>query len=131
MVKLVYTRALRARGANNSVWVRPPLSALMTNNFFQRVYEIVKRIPSGKVATYGLIADILDTKNSRRVGQALHANPDSSNTPCHRVVFKDGRLAPGYAFGGLNEQRRRLEFEGIDFLSDDKVNLASHLWHPA
>ena len=131
MVKLVYTRALRARGANNSVWVRPPLSALMTNNFFQRVYEIVKRIPSGKVATYGLIADILDTKNSRRVGQALHANPDRSNTPCHRVVFKDGRLAPGYAFGGLNEQRRRLEFEGIDFLSDDKVNLSSHLWHPA
>ena len=101
----------------------------MGNNFFQRVYDIVERIPIGKVATYKLIADILDTKDARRVGHALHANPDGSKTPCHRVVFSDGRLAPSYAFGGPNEQRRRLELEGIDFL-DDKVDLSLHLWHP-
>lgn len=130
MVKLVYTRALRARGANNSVWVRPPPSALVTKNFFEKVYEVVQKIPPGYVATYTLIADILDTRDARRVGHALHANPDGFKTPCHRVVFSDGKLAPGYVFGGPNEQRRRLELEGITF-NDEKVNLSSHLWRPA
>ncbi len=101
----------------------------MDKNFFQRVYDIVERIPIGKVATYKLIADILDTRDARRVGHALHANPDDSGTPCHRVVFSDGRLAPGYAFGGPNEQRRRLELEGITF-DAVKVNLTKYLWHP-
>ncbi len=103
----------------------------MTKNFFQRVYEIVGRIPIGKVATYGLIADILDTKDARRVGQALHANPDGLITPCHRVVFKGGRLAPGYAFGGPDEQRRRLELEGVTFTQLDVVNLSTCLWNPS
>ena len=125
---MVYTRALRARGANNSVWVRPPPSALMIKNFFNRVYEVVERIPVGKVATYKLVADILDTRDFRRVGHALHANPDTSKTPCHRVVFSDGRLAPGYAFGGPLEQRRRLELEGVEFLPNGTVNLSSFLW---
>lgn len=102
----------------------------MTKNFFGRVYEVVRKIPAGKVATYKLIADILDTRDVRRVGHALHANPDGSITPCHRVVYSDGRLAPGYAFGGPNEQRRRLEFEGITF-DDEKVNVSEHLWRPA
>lgn len=113
------------------VRVRSSPAALVTKNFFTRVYEVVARIPPGKVATYGLIADILDTKDARRVGQALHANPDSSNTPCHRVVFKNGRLAPGFAFGGPDEQRRKLELEGISFSSNDKVDLSRYLWHPS
>ncbi len=99
----------------------------MDKNFFQRVYDIVERIPIGKVATYKLIADILDTRDARRVGHALHANPDDSGTPCHRVVFSDGRLSPGYAFGGPNEQRRRLELEGVTF-DAEKVCLTKHLW---
>ncbi len=115
----------------SSVWVRPPPSAQMANNFFNRVYLVVQRIPLGKVATYGLIAHIIGTKDARRVGNALHANPDSSKTPCHRVVFADGRLAPGYAFGGPNEQRRRLELEGINFLTNDTVDLSLYLWQPA
>lgn len=101
----------------------------MNINFFNRVYEVVRRIPLGKVATYGLIADILDTKDARRVGHALHANPDGSRTPCHRVVFSDGSLASGYAFGGPNEQRRKLELEGI-MLDANKVNLTKYLWRP-
>lgn len=113
-----------------SVWVRPPPSALMTTNFFARVYEVVRKIPSGKVATYKLIADILDTRDYRRVGHALHANPDGDHTPCHRVVFSDGRLAPGYAFGGSNEQRRRLEQEGIVF-QEEYVDLPHYLWNPS
>lgn len=102
----------------------------MPKTFSQRVYALVQRIPRGNVATYKLIADLLDTRDARRVGHALHANPDERRTPCHRVVFSDGRLAPGYAFGGSNEQRRKLEFEGITFIND-RVDLSSHLWQPS
>lgn len=101
----------------------------MAKNFFERVYGIVRRIPAGKVATYGIVADLIGTRDARRVGHALHANTDGSKTPCHRVVFSDGRLAPGYAFGGPDEQRRKLELEGVTFTSD-KVNLQIHLWSP-
>ncbi|MBI3955978.1 MGMT family protein [Candidatus Gottesmanbacteria bacterium] len=101
----------------------------MAENFFECVYAVVRRIPPGKVATYKLIADILDTRDARRVGHALHANPDGSRTPCHRVVFSDGRLAPGYAFGGPNGQRRKLELEGVTFI-DGNVDLSTHLWQP-
>lgn len=93
------------------------------NNFFKRVYEIVKKIPEGKVMTYGLVAEAMGTKDARRVGQALHANKDSSGVPCHRVVNKDGRLAPGYAFGGPGEQKARLEAEGVAFTDDNHVDL--------
>ena len=96
-------------------------------NFFERVYEIVRKIPEGKVMTYGQIADEIGTRDARRVGQALHANPDSSNVPCHRVVNKDGRLAPGYAFGGPNEQKNRLLAEGIRFVDENHVDLKSSM----
>ncbi len=92
-------------------------------NFFERVYEIVKKIPEGKVMTYGQVAEAIGTKDARRVGQALHANPDGSKVPCHRVVNKEGRLAPGYAFGGPNEQRNKLLAEGVKFTDGDHVNL--------
>lgn len=91
-------------------------------NFFERVYEVVKKIPAGKVMTYGQIADLLGTKDARRVGHALHANSDP-NIPCHRVVNKDGRLAPGYAFGGPDEQRARLLSEGIEFVDENHVKM--------
>lgn len=112
------------------VRVRSSPAALVTKNFFTRVWEVVARIPPGKVATYGLIADILDTKDARRVGHALHANPDGSRTPCHRVVFSDGSLAPGYAFGGPTEQHRLLKLEGVTFSENGSVNLSAHLWRP-
>ena len=90
---------------------------------FQRVYDVVKKIPEGKVMTYGGIAAIIGTKDVRKVGFALHANPDSSSVPCHRVVNKEGRLAPGYAFGGPGEQKMRLKAEGVLFTDDDHVDL--------
>lgn len=80
--------------------------------------------------TYGGIADVIGTKDARRVGQALHANPDSSDVPCHRVVNKDGRMAPGYAFGGPGEQRMRLKAEGVKFIDDDHVDLLIYLYAP-
>lgn len=93
-------------------------------SFFSRVYEIVKKIPEGKVMTYGQVAEMLWTKDARRVGQALHANHDPS-VPCHRVVNKDGRLAPGYAFGGPDEQRNRLLTEGVNFIDENHVDPAA------
>ena len=62
-------------------------------------------IPRGKVTTYGVIAKKLGM-SPRVVGYVLHLNPDGSKTPCHRVVNRNGRIAPGYAFGGKYEQRK-------------------------
>ncbi|MBI2009849.1 MAG: MGMT family protein [Candidatus Chisholmbacteria bacterium] len=107
-------------------------------NFFERVYQIVRKVPAGKVTTYGAIARSLGTKDARRVGQALHANPDEGEVPCHRVVDKDGRLAPNFAFStkgrsafggdGWQEQRRRLLAEGVKFRDVIHVDLSKHLW---
>lgn len=94
-----------------------------SKNFFDRVYDVVRKIPEGKVMTYGQVADAIGTKDARRVGQALHANPDSTDVPCHRVVNKDGRLAPGYAFGGPNEQKNKLSSEGVLFTDSSHVDL--------
>ena len=69
--------------------------------FFYAVYEIVKLIPKGKVATYGDIAKISgNPRASREVGYALHKNPEFEIIPCHRVVDREGRLAKSFAFGG-------------------------------
>jgi len=94
-------------------------------SFFNEVYKVVKLIPKGKVTTYGEIAGALGTRDARKVGWALHANPDPK-TPCHRVVNKDGKLAANFAFDGEAEQRRRLESEGIVF-EVNKVDLEKHI----
>jgi len=96
-------------------------------NTFEKIYEVVSKIPRGKVTTYGLIADYLGISNPRIVGYALHCNKDSDNIPCHRVVNKNGGLAPGYAFGGLRIQKQLLEQEGIEF-EGLKVKIDSHLF---
>ncbi len=97
-----------------------------TKNFFLRVYQIVKRIPRGKVATYGQIAKILKTKDARKVGWALHANKNPK-VPCHRVVNREGSLAENFGFGGWREQRKRLEREGVEVMGR-KVELEKYLW---
>lgn len=100
--------------------------------FFQQVYAVTAKIPQGKVATYGDIARQIGTRDARRVGQALHANRDLK-VPCHRVIFANGSLAPGYAFpskgrsasgrGGQDIQRQKLEVEGAIFKQNGKVDL--------
>lgn len=92
-------------------------------NFFEEVYKVVRKIPKGKVSTYGEIARALNTRDARRVGHALHANPDGDFTPCHRVVNKNGALAPGYAFGGIGEQKDKLLNEGVVFVDEGHVDL--------
>lgn len=98
-------------------------------SFFSQVYALVRQIPEGKVTTYGEIARALGTRDSRRVGHALHANSDGDLTPCHRVVTKDGKLSESYAFGGSIEQYAKLKEEGIIFLDRTHVDLEKHLFN--
>lgn len=97
--------------------------------FNEAVYEVVRQIPAGRVASYGQVARMVGRpRNARFVGYALHVNPEPSVIPCHRVVFKDGSLAPGFAFGGEDEQRRLLEAEDVGFLPDGRVDMARFAW---
>ena len=96
-------------------------------NTYEKIYEIVKRIPKGKVATYGQVATLAGNANlARTVGNALHANPDNSTIPCHRVVNRKGEVAEYYAFGGPKAQRKLLESEGITFKEDGKIDLKKY-----
>src|SRR3990167_1813628 len=97
------------------------------------VYNLARKIPKGKVSTYGLISKELKMGNPRlvinprMVGWALHAN-NSDSVSCYRVVNLNGRLAKSFAFGGWQEQKRRLESEGIKFKDEMHVDLEKHLW---
>lgn len=105
-------------------------AADMAEGFFERAYDVVRQIPEGRVATYGQVAALLgEPRKARFVGFAMHASPGmAGGVPCHRVVFKDGSLAPGYAFGGADAQRVRLEDEGVRFLADGRVDLNQSQW---
>jgi methylated-DNA-protein-cysteine methyltransferase-like protein len=93
-------------------------------NTFEKIYEQVKKIPKGKVATYGQIALMAGNPRwSQIVGYALHANPEPGIIPCHRIVNKEGKLAKAFAFGGENVQRDMLKREGVTFIDDNTVDL--------
>ena len=93
-------------------------------NTFEKIYEQVKKIPKGKVASYGQIALMAGNPRwSQVVGYALHSNPEPGVIPCHRVVNKEGKLAKSFAFGGENVQRDLLISEGVIFLDEDTVDL--------
>ena len=92
--------------------------------FSERIYEAVKLIPCGRVMSYGQVARLAgNPRGARAVGFALHRNPQPGVIPCHRVVFRDGSLAPGFAFGGPDEQRQLLEAEGVGFTEDGRVDM--------
>lgn len=98
-------------------------------NTFQKIYEQVKKIPAGKVATYGQIAMLAGNPRwSRVVGYALHNNPEPGVIPCHRVVKKDGSLTPAFAFGGENVQRDLLLGEGVVFINEHRVDMDKCRW---
>jgi methylated-DNA-protein-cysteine methyltransferase related protein len=84
---------------------------------YEKVYDLVSKIPRGKVTTYGEIGKALKM-SPRVVGNVLHLNPYGPEVPCHRVVNREGRVAPNYAFGGHDEQKKRLEREGVMFKDD-------------
>lgn len=85
-------------------------------NFFDKVYEVVKRIPYGKVASYGQVACATgNPRAARQVGWALHINPEPDVIPCYRVVNRYGKTSKAFAFGGEDVQRELLEKEGVEF----------------
>ena len=94
-------------------------------NTFEKIYAVVTAIPRGTVATYGQVAALAGNPRwARVVGYALHQNPKPGIIPCHRVVNREGRVAPSFAFGGAEIQRQLLEAEGIVFEADGRVDLA-------
>lgn len=95
----------------------------MRNTSFEKVYDLVRKIPKGTVTTYGAIGKKLHM-SPRVVGQALHNNPYEGDVPCHRVVNRDGRIAPHFAFGGKDIQKKLLEEEGVPFKDDTHVELS-------
>lgn len=97
---------------------------------FERIYDVVSQIPKGKVATYGQVAALAGNPRwARVVGYALHINPDRERIPCHRVVNREGRVSPAFAFGGENEQINLLKAEGVTS-KDGFVDLSIYRWEP-
>lgn len=96
---------------------------------FSKVYEKVKQIPKGKVTTYGEIARAIGNPHmSRRVGYALHANPEPIVIPCHRVVNRFGELSGAFAFGGKDVQSDLLKAEGVE-VNDGVVDLEKYMYY--
>ena len=101
------------------------------NDFFQRVYDVVKTIPVGRVTTYGLIAKKLGTASSARtVGWALNACHNDSSIPAHRVVNRNGLLSGKHHFKGFDLMKQLLENEGIQVNDDKVVDFNIKLWNP-
>lgn len=99
---------------------------LVTDSPTKRIYEAVKKIPKGHVATYGQIAEMAgNPRMSRAVGNALHKNPDPLHIPCFRVVNSKGELAGVFAFGGGKAQAELLREDGVEVV-DGKVDLEKY-----
>ncbi len=100
-------------------------------SFYDIVYDVVKQIPKGRVATYGQIAVLCGSpRASRAVGYALHFNPDPEHIPCFRVVNRFGACAPAFAFGGEEVQARLLKADGVEVREDFTVDLDRFRWNP-
>lgn len=91
---------------------------------FERIYAVVRSIPKGCVATYGQVAAAAGNPRwARVVGFALHCNPDPASIPCYRVVNREGRVSPAFAFGGANIQVELLKNDGVAFTDDAHVDM--------
>ncbi len=100
-----------------------------TSPLDERIYAYLRTIPKGCVVTYAQVGFAVgNAKLARAVGNILHQNPDPEGIPCFRVVNAKGYLAPAFAFGGVGEQRRRLEEDGILVGDDDRVDLTVYQW---
>lgn len=100
-------------------------------NFFEKVYEIVRRIPEGKVTSYGAIANHLGTaRSARMVGWAMNACAGRDDVPAHRVVNRNGVLTGKFHFQGTNLMQQLLENEGIEVEDNQVVDFEKHFWTP-
>ena len=101
------------------------------DNFFERVYEIVRQIPEGKVTSYGAIAKALGAaRSARMVGWAMNASHNLDDVPAHRVVNRIGMLSGKHHFEGTNLMQQLLENEGIQVVDNQINDFEKHFWEP-
>ncbi|MBV2196859.1 MAG: MGMT family protein [Flavobacterium sp.] len=101
------------------------------DNFFERVYEIVRQIPEGKVTSYGAIAKALGAaRSARMVGWAMNASHNLEDVPAHRVVNRIGMLSGKHHFEGTNLMQQLLENEGIKVVENQIIDFEKHFWEP-
>ena len=101
------------------------------DNFFERVYEVTRQIPYGKVTSYGAIAKVLGaTRSSRMVGWAMNASHNLEDVPAHRVVNRNGLLTGKHHFNGTNLMQQLLESEGIVVIDNQIIDFEKHFWMP-
>jgi methylated-DNA-protein-cysteine methyltransferase-like protein len=102
-----------------------------SSSFFERVYEIARQIPEGKVTSYGAIAKCLGSAQSARmVGWAMNASHNQYDIPAHRVVNRKGLLTGKHHFDGTNLMRQLLENEGIKIIDNQIIDFEKHFWDP-
>ena len=98
---------------------------------YQRVYAVVRRIPCGRVATYGQVAELAGLgRHARQVGYALNVLPDETTVPWHRVVNARGSVSERSEPGAMPEQQRRLVAEGVVFDAAGRIELERYRWRP-
>ncbi len=103
----------------------------MEENFFNRVYELVRQIPEGKVTSYGAIAKALGTaRSARMVGWAMNASHGLDNVPAHRVVNRKGMLTGKHHFDGTNLMQQLLENEGVKIVDNQIIEFEKVFWEP-
>jgi methylated-DNA-protein-cysteine methyltransferase-like protein len=101
------------------------------DNFFERVYDVARQIPYGKVTSYGAIAKVLGAaRSARMVGWAMNASHNLEDIPAHRVVNRKGLLTGKHHFDGTNLMQQLLESEGIVVLDNQIVDFEKHFWIP-
>ena len=101
------------------------------DSFFERVYEVVRQIPSGRVTSYGAIAKALGAaRSARMVGYAMNASHAIEDVPAHRVVNRKGMLTGKFHFEGTNLMQQLLESEGIKVENNQIVDFDKHIWNP-
>jgi len=101
------------------------------DNFFEKVYAVARKIPYGKVTSYGAIAKALGTaRSARMVGWAMNACHNMDDVPAHRVVNRKGLLTGKHHFEGTNLMQQLLENEGIKVVNHQIVDLEKHFWQP-
>lgn len=105
--------------------------AKMSRIFSQKVYELLRTVPKGKVVTYGQLAKMAgNAKAARAVGMIMAKNPNAPVVPCHRVIASDGSLHGYSGEGGVSTKKKMLLSEGVVFIGD-KVDLSQSVWNPS
>lgn len=102
------------------------------SGFFEKVYEVCRKIPEGRVTSYGAIARYLGSaKSARMVGWAMNASKNMEDVPAHRVVNRNGMLTGKSHFGGSDAMAQLLQAEGVEVKELEIVNFQKHFWDPS